>query len=301
VKQLLRQLRAVPLINGVVTTSVRRIFDFTGRRSEFIIKHLPRTGVAETCLPNGRSLRLWSRGDDWLATQLFWRGWPGVDAETLPLFFRFAESAATCYDVGAHVGLYSLVAALANPSARIYAFEPHPTARERLRLNIELNSLRNIECLDSAVGDYVGDAQLFHVASDDVPSSSSLSGEFMSTATSVVGTSVGVTTLDRVTEEKGIIRVDLVKIDTETTEPAVLRGMSSTLERDRPTIFCEVLPGYGVEAELEKILCPLQYRRYLLTDAGPEPVATIRGHPRFRNYLFTRLGEESLRHLVEAG
>ncbi len=35
--------------------------------------------------------------------------------------------------------------------------------------------------------------------------------------------------------------VDLIKIDTESTEPAVLRGLASTIERDRPVIFCEVL------------------------------------------------------------
>jgi Methyltransferase FkbM domain len=43
--------------------------------------------------------------------------------------------------------------------------------------------------------------------------------------------------------EQGIAKVDLVKIDTETTEPAVIRGMARTLARDRPDVVCEVLAG----------------------------------------------------------
>src|SRR6185312_5041737 len=46
-----------------------------------------------------------------------------------------------------------------------------------------------------------------------------------------------------------IERLDLVKIDTESTEPSVLRGLSKTLERHHPEIVCEVLAG-RTEAEL---------------------------------------------------
>ena len=92
--------------------------------------------------------------------------------------------------------------------------------------------------------------------------------------------------LDPFLEERGIDSVSLVKLDIETGEPAALRGMSGTLARDHPTVFCEVLSD-DVGAELQTVLGPLGYRFYHLTDEGPQERAEIRGHPEWLNYLFT--------------
>ena len=84
--------------------------------------------------------------------------------------------------------------------------------------------------------DGIGSAEMFHLARVDIPCSSSLSYEFMRPAGDLHRTVVPVLTLDRFVREKGIARVDLVKIDTETTEPEVLAGMADTLKRDHPAI-----------------------------------------------------------------
>jgi hypothetical protein len=80
-----------------------------------MIKHLHRFGIVRSRLPHGRTLRLWSRGDDWIANQVHWRGWDGYEPETLPLFFRLAATARVTLDVGAHVGFFTLLAGHANP------------------------------------------------------------------------------------------------------------------------------------------------------------------------------------------
>jgi Methyltransferase FkbM domain len=81
-------------------------------------------------------------------------------------------------------------------------------------------------------------------------------------------------------------RVDILKLDTETTEPSVLAGLSDTLHRDRPTIFCEVLPDCGVEPKLEAVVDSLAYRYFILTPSGPVARDAIRGHVTHRNWLF---------------
>jgi hypothetical protein len=88
-------------------------------------------------------------------------------------------------------------------------------------------------------------------------------------------------------EQNRLERVDLVKIDTESTEPQVLQGMLQTLTRDRPNIICEVLKGRGSEQAVEDLLSPLGYRFYLLTPDGPKLRDRIVGHPQWLNYLFT--------------
>jgi hypothetical protein len=104
---------------------------------------------------------------------------------------------------------------------------------------------------------------------------------------------VSVVTLDAFCAANGIEAVDLVKIDTETTEPAVLRGMAGMLARDRPSIVCEVLPGHGLEPDLERVLRPLGYSFHLLTDAGPVAADSIVAHQTWHNHLFTFDGARS--------
>jgi hypothetical protein len=127
-----------------------------------------------------------------------------------------------------------------------------------------------------------------------MPTSSSLSLEFMRSAVELRQMPVPVTTLDRFVREHGISRVDLVKVDTESTEPEVLRGMMETLRRDHPVIFCEVLPGRGSEKRLQEILQSLGYHNYLLTPNGPVCRESIEGHPEWLNYLFTTLSAEEI-------
>src|SRR5882724_8020540 len=82
----LKRLRVSQPVNYLVTSTVHALFSATGMRSEFVIKHLHRAGNVWLALPNSRTLRLWSRGDDWVSNQVYWRGWDGYEPETVPLF-----------------------------------------------------------------------------------------------------------------------------------------------------------------------------------------------------------------------
>ncbi len=80
--------------------------------------------------------------------------------------------------------------------------------------------------------------------------------------------------------------VDLVKLDTETTEPEVIAGMVNVLRQWKPDIICEVLRDADSQA-LASMLEPLGYSFYHLTDSGPERRDQLVWHPRWLNYLFT--------------
>jgi hypothetical protein len=98
---------------------------------------------------------------------------------------------------------------------------------------------------------------------------------------------VPVTTLDSHLVASDRARVDLVKIDTETTEPDVLEGARQILESSHPPIVCEVLPGCGTERRLEAQLFPLGYRAFHLTPSGPALRDRVEGHAEWLNYLFS--------------
>jgi len=286
--EVLKKLRASQPFNYIATTAVYGLLGAAGIQSESVIKHLHRVGLVRRRLPNGRTLCLWSRADDWVSNQIYWRGWDGYEPESAPLFFRLAARSRVTIDVGAYVGFFSLLAAHANAGGSVYAFEPMADVYARLQKNIALNQLENIRCVPSAVGERDGTAEFYHVSSG-MPCSSSLSLEFMQSASDVRSSTVPVVTLDRFARENGLDRIDLVKIDTESTEPQVLRGMVETIRRDRPIFMCEVLKDRGSERALDEILRPFGYRFYLLTPDGPVQRERIEGHPSWLNYLFTTL------------
>lgn len=76
-------------------------------------------------------------------------------------------------------------------------------------------------------------------------------------------------------------------IDTESTEPAVLRGATDFIARVRPAIICEVLAGRTEDA-LSDIINEIEYTAYALTDSGPEQRDEIVGDRSYqhRDWVF---------------
>jgi hypothetical protein len=98
---------------------------------------------------------------------------------------------------------------------------------------------------------------------------------------------VAVTTLDRYARERGLERLDLMKIDTEGNEDEVLAGAEELFARSRPFVICEVLKGL-TEDRLNAWFEGRRYRFYRLEAKGPRPFERIEGDEtyRARNFLF---------------
>jgi FkbM family methyltransferase len=219
---------------------------------------------------------------------LYWLG--AYEPETLGVFTQLARTASVIFDIGAAEGLYSIFAAATNPAARIHAFEPFANAANAATRNFGLNGevCRNVELHRMALGAEDGVATLY-VASES-GGNSSLNPAFRA------GHGEQPTDVrrgDSFVAAEGIERLDLLKIDTESTEPNVLRGLNASLERHHPHIVCEVLAG-RTEAELMELLAPLGYRFWSITSNGLERREQIVGDSRFFNYLFTTADEQSL-------
>lgn len=243
-----------------------------GRQPQTVVRHLPRVGETTAKLPDGRILRLWSRGDDGISNQVFW-GAGTPSSQRRPGRSASSPSRSTVtLDVGAYIGYHTLLAAHANPRGQVLAFEPLPAVADRLRCNVALNNLGNVVVMQCAASDRGGVADFFHARDSELPSSSSLSEAFMATYPELTSSRVEVLRIDDVLEERRVIGVDLVKLDTETTESDVLRGMTATLDRDRPDIICELLEGAD-GAHLVEVLEPFGYAYAAITPDGmiPQP------------------------------
>ena len=142
-------------------------------------------------------------------------------------------------DVGANAGVFTLMAAaLVGTSGVVHAFEPSPRDRERLVANVAINDLSNVTVHAAALGSVGGRATLA-VSAADHPGHNTIGGFAHSGAARAYSVQVDVTTLDAFAAEAKLTRLDLLKIDVEGSETAVVQGAKNSLRTFRPIIVAE--------------------------------------------------------------
>ena len=146
---------------------------------------------------------------------------------TTRLFEGMVKPGMVVIDIGAHVGYYTLIAAkLSGPTGRVYAFEPDKDNHTLLLKNIGLNGYENVVAARVAMSDRVGNSTLYLTALDSGRHSMYHHG-LPERGEATVETM----TVDSFLESEGWPSVDLIKIDVEGAEPAVLNGMTRLLEK----------------------------------------------------------------------
>lgn len=208
-------------------------------------------------LADGRSFAV--AGDSFLEWALLFFG--QYEPEITRLLQALITPGATALDIGANIGIHTVTMAKQAGNGRVLAFEPHPQTVQRLRANLALNGLSQTEVVEVALLDRAGDVSLF-AGTDCNPATSSLRGYQGWSSTSVKGA-----TLDDVLRERDVERVNVVKIDVEGFESAVLAGAQTMLGRDRPALIFEYMDwawengGYAWP-EVESMLRDLGYAKF---------------------------------------
>lgn len=163
---------------------------------------------------------------DWLASQVK----PGM----------------TFYDVGANIGFFALLGArLVGESGKVVAFEPVRENAEAIRRNADLNGFDHVVVVEVALSSRTGEAELVLAAH---PGGAALRESAMppdATTTTTVPTA----TLDSLVQRSDFPPPDIVKIDVEGAELAVLDGMSRVALEHRPRVVCEVDGETSAEVE----------------------------------------------------
>ena len=132
-----------------------------------------------------------------------------------------------------------------------------------------------------------------YVPEDEIPVMASLRPDWRPGSDRI---NVYAQTLDQFVARMGLARVDVIKIDTEGTESAVLAGAETTLRVQRPFVICEVLSAGATATALSEQLAGADYLFFLLSKNGPRATDRVVGSAPggCQNYLFvprSRLGE----------
>jgi FkbM family methyltransferase len=169
------------------------------------------------------------------------------------------------YDIGANIGLYTLVAARrVGGEGVVYAFEPHGANVMNLLRNVAENGLRDrVNVVSAALNDSSGFFRFDYRSAEPgsalsrLESKGAVGEEFAPVFTELKYA----TSVDALVAE-GVIRpADLVKLDVDGNEPLVLRGMQEQLSGNRRPRAVQVeidpdtreqvhdlMQGYGYEA-----------------------------------------------------
>lgn len=150
-----------------------------------------------------------------------------------------ADTQGVFVDVGANVGQHSLF--MSRIAAQVIAFEPYKPVRLRLLHQMNLNNINNIAVYAAGLSDCSNTLPFY----------------------APVGSNAGIGSFDHKSTTKGNIpigdleivkgddhfeqhkpgRLDVLKIDVEGFEKAVIKGLKSTLETYRPVVVCEMTYG----------------------------------------------------------
>ena len=209
-------------------------------------------------------VRLWEPPHD-----VMWTVGPASDFDVLNEVLVVGEydhlalpSPRVIFDLGSHIGASILRLRAAYPQARIYGFEPDPATFARLVHNVA--QLPGVTVLPWAIGD--GDGQVtFHPQRQSWLSSTS------SDSTHGPGINVESVTLDTACKRLGVTALDLVKIDVEGAEGAILgnfhglRRVGMIVGELHGTAACDevfaLLAGFDVQARGHPDHCHFRARR----------------------------------------
>ncbi len=196
--------------------------------------------------------------DDGVALRCLWNG--PFEPLSMAVWSTLASSASCVVDVGAHSGIYTLVAYASNPQIAVISFEPYALNYARLSLNLRANGYRADLAIQSALSDKEG------VIAFTVPSNA----WYLSTGGSLAPkpetrtVPVNCSSLDILRSRSPFVPQAL-KIDVEGHERQVLEGALEMLDQTSPDLILESVFNDDTQA-IETLLKERGYRFYIIDD-----------------------------------
>lgn len=195
-------------------------------------------------------------------------------------------------DIGAHVGYYTMLASLlVGPAGRVVAFEPTPRTRRELSSNTA--ELGNVTIVPAAAWDSPSRLTLRDFGWRSSSFNSVLAPR-MSKPIHYESIEVEAVAVDDWLAANGVVP-HFIKIDAESAEHRVLKGLARTIEQHHPILSIEIgdynLPGVPTSVELIRSVLALGYDAWQYRNGRLEPHRLANSYG-YDNLLFTPSGQK---------
>ena len=197
-----------------------------------------------------------------------------LEPTVVDIIKRVVRPGDTCIDVGANVGVHTLVMAFqTGPSGRVIAVEPDPQNFRRLRMNVDLNGARQVSLVEAAVSDRDGIATFFTCGPDAANRSLPSLKPVKEGLTPIQVRAIRGATL---AAELDMKRCDFIKVDTEGHDLIVLREFADLIQQHRPFLIFEHNKRLWDEFEASaedalRLLARWHYDLYIVQDGTLSP------------------------------
>jgi FkbM family methyltransferase len=189
------------------------------------------------------------------------------EAEVQSVLKEHLKTGMTFYDVGANIGLFSLIAArLVGELGRVVAFEADPEIASRLREHVERNEFRWARVEEKAVWCEAGTVRF---ARTDPGTSPDRGLGHVAAGGGAETIEVPAITLDGFARTEAA--PDFIKCDVEGAEVEAFRGAQSLLREKRPKIVCEMHSPENRRTMVEM----LEGLGYTCTDCGANHILAL--------------------------
>jgi FkbM family methyltransferase len=164
----------------------------------------------------------------------------GYETAWAELCRKHVDQQRDAIDIGANIGLYSVLLASLLPSRRVLAIEPTPDAARRLRANIERNDCSATTIVFQGVAsDHKGSAEIRMIPGKEEYSSCGRMTHAAIVGLPHVSIAVEAATIDDLVAQHSL-DPGFIKIDVEGMEHVVLGGMRDVLSQCQPVILTEI-------------------------------------------------------------
>lgn len=208
-------------------------------------------------------------------SQLYWFGEQGWEPELLPWWRVLCARSSRIVELGTNIGYFAVQGAKAAPGARYLAVEPHPDSARLCREHLALNGIDSVEVLAAAAtADRALTSVSLLVPAEQLgaPTVAYLAGG-SELPRRMTGRTRAAVEVPAVEVRSLLAGVDLLKLDVEGQEHALLSAAWPELRAYRPTVVVEVLPGTPrLRAVLVGLCTELGYACYVPTPAGLLPL-----------------------------
>ena len=165
----------------------------------------------------------------------------------------------SCWDLGAHFGLYSVALARAvGPTGQVAAFEPNPASFRRLERHRRMNGLTWLRTFPAAVSDRAGASELLTYGELD-STSTHLAYEGEARGAAAAPIAIRLVQLDDLVRRGEVRAPRFIKVDVEGHGHKAVAGMRETLAAHRPQMIVAFHSPEEVAGVLA-VLRPLGYR-----------------------------------------
>jgi len=164
------------------------------------------------------------------------------DEDVCVFLLKNLHPGMTFVDVGAHFGFFSLLANhLVKSDGLVISIDPTPSTFEVLKGNMtKYTKFKNYSMHNVAAFDENTDLTFFDYGVTNSAYNSLIGARQETMEQSKLSIQVKAVRMDSLLMQEGVARLDLIKIDAESAELNVLRGLSDMINRFSPKIILEI-------------------------------------------------------------